>query len=208
MNPYELLGVAKTASDADIKAAYRRKARAAHSDLGGDDADMAQLNVARDILLDPERRQRYDATGCGDAEEKRDPDADAARNILLTLIDNAIESVARDIVSALRDALQVAGDTLEEKRGFLAARRAIVAAQLGKHRYRGAGDDLIEAKLTARLADIDQDIAAVDSAERVRMLAVVMSKDYESLVPPPIRMGTGNPWATSPMKFGNRWTEI
>lgn len=45
---WQVLGLAESASLADIDAAYRAKARAAHPDSGGSDAAMARLNAARD----------------------------------------------------------------------------------------------------------------------------------------------------------------
>lgn len=47
----EVLGVGRSASAAEINAAYRDKARTAHSDTGGSDAAMSRLNVARDQAL-------------------------------------------------------------------------------------------------------------------------------------------------------------
>jgi hypothetical protein len=45
---WQVLGVSASASAAEIDAAYRAKARAAHPDTGGSDAAMARLNAARD----------------------------------------------------------------------------------------------------------------------------------------------------------------
>lgn len=45
---WEILGVTQAASVAEIEAAYRFKARAAHPDSGGSTAAMAELNAARD----------------------------------------------------------------------------------------------------------------------------------------------------------------
>jgi hypothetical protein len=45
---WQVLGLTERASLADIDAAYRAKARAAHPDSGGSDAAMARLNAARD----------------------------------------------------------------------------------------------------------------------------------------------------------------
>jgi hypothetical protein len=45
---WQVLGVAETASPAEINAAYRRLAATAHPDTGGSDAAMARLNAARD----------------------------------------------------------------------------------------------------------------------------------------------------------------
>gem|GEM_PF-2083017 len=63
---YQLFGVAPTASEAEIKAAYRRLALRWHPDRnGGDAAAEAQfkgINEAYQTLGDPERRARYDLT--------------------------------------------------------------------------------------------------------------------------------------------------
>ncbi|TBN37765.1 J domain-containing protein [Paracoccus subflavus] len=63
-DPYEALGLTKSASDAEIKKAYRRIAKADHPDLNPDPAAMARFKAASaayDLLKDPEQRRRFDA---------------------------------------------------------------------------------------------------------------------------------------------------
>jgi len=64
---YTVLGVARTANDKDIRAAYRRLARKYHPDLNpGDKAAegrFKELQNAYDVLSDPEKRKKYDQFG-------------------------------------------------------------------------------------------------------------------------------------------------
>ena len=58
---YEVLGVQRDASAADIKKAYRKQALLNHPDKhGGDEARFIRVTVAYDVLRDEVKRSRYD----------------------------------------------------------------------------------------------------------------------------------------------------
>src|SRR5258705_10881302 len=63
---YTVLGVARDASDADIKRAFRKLAQQTHPDVNaeaGADVRFKEINEAYQVLSDPQRRQQYDMFG-------------------------------------------------------------------------------------------------------------------------------------------------
>ncbi|MET0637996.1 MAG: J domain-containing protein [Chitinophagaceae bacterium] len=64
---YKILEVDKTATEAQIKKAYRKLARKLHPDLNPNDATAHKkfqaINEANEVLSDPEKRKKYDAYG-------------------------------------------------------------------------------------------------------------------------------------------------
>jgi hypothetical protein len=57
---YQVLGIPVTATEKDIKVAYRKAARLAHPDHGGDPAAFRRVTLAYEILIDAKRRADYD----------------------------------------------------------------------------------------------------------------------------------------------------
>jgi DnaJ-class molecular chaperone len=76
MDPYKVLGVSTTATQDEIRNAYRKLAKKLHPDLnpGNKDAEkkFKEINGANDILGDPEKRAKYDQ---GELDESGSPSA-------------------------------------------------------------------------------------------------------------------------------------
>lgn len=66
-DPYEILGVGRSATESEIKAAFRRLAAQHHPDRNRDDPEaqvrFKEVNAAHQILSDPEKRAAYDRYG-------------------------------------------------------------------------------------------------------------------------------------------------
>lgn len=64
---YKVLGISKTASQDEIRKAYRKLARKYHPDLNPNDKSaqqkFQQINEANEVLSDPEKRKKYDEYG-------------------------------------------------------------------------------------------------------------------------------------------------
>src|SRR5215217_1093623 len=64
---YQILGVARDASDDDIKKAFRKLARQYHPDVSKDkktaEAKFKEINEAYEVLGDPQKRRKYDELG-------------------------------------------------------------------------------------------------------------------------------------------------
>jgi curved DNA-binding protein len=84
---YKILGVTKTATQDEIRTAYRKLARKHHPDLNPNDKEanrkFQQINEANEVLSDPEKRKKYDQYGKdwqhAEAFEKAQQSAGAGR---------------------------------------------------------------------------------------------------------------------------------
>lgn len=87
---YEILGISETATQEEIKNAFRKKAKECHPDLmNGDTEKMKEINKAYAILKDPAKREHYDRTG----EEK---DVDDTIDVLIIIALELTELLIKD----------------------------------------------------------------------------------------------------------------
>lgn len=78
---YEILGVRKAATRAEIRRAFAVEARKHHPDKGGDDERFARVRKAYEVLSDPKARETYDALMGGHASRfvQKPPKSNAQR---------------------------------------------------------------------------------------------------------------------------------
>lgn len=98
MDLYSALGVARDATQAAIKQAYRKMAKQHHPDVGGDAEKFGAIATAYDVLGDEEKRRKYDETGEVPGAAKSE-NADA-----LAIINQLVDGLTQEII--LRDGLE------------------------------------------------------------------------------------------------------
>ncbi|MBQ7871839.1 MAG: molecular chaperone DnaJ [Oscillospiraceae bacterium] len=75
---YEVLGLSRDASEADIKRAYRKLAAQYHPDVNHEpdaEAKFKEINEANEVLSDPDKRARYDQFGFSGVDPNFNPNA-------------------------------------------------------------------------------------------------------------------------------------
>ena len=99
---YEVLGVSKGASDAEIKKAYRKLAMKYHPDYNPGDKDaeakFKEINEANEVLSDPKKRQLYDQYGFAGVDPNYAPRKGQDIRVRITLsFDEAVHGCKKNI---------------------------------------------------------------------------------------------------------------
>jgi curved DNA-binding protein CbpA len=181
MDLYEILNVLRDADQVAIKKAYRKLASKHHTDKGGDDAKMAQVNVAYETLSDPNKRERYDRTG----EIGNGPGIyTEAENMICSAFDGAIERCDdyTDAVKVIVDTL--ANKTEEVQKAINAGERKIGEIEKRRTRVRrkGGGTDLYERVISHKLRMAQQKKAQDEHHLLVIQAGQKIIADYECSV--------------------------
>lgn len=100
-NLYEILGIEPTATQDEIKAAYRELSKALHPDKGGKDSRQSEINNAYTILSNPAKRQRYDDTGNATDKPYENRVNDFLANIFFKLIDQNPDPGTVDLIEQM-----------------------------------------------------------------------------------------------------------
>lgn len=181
-DPYEILGVARDADDAAIRAAFRAFAKESHPDSGGEADAFVLGRKAQDLLLDPLRRKVFDATGY-------DPELVDSRDIQGLM---QIEKLVNDIVlderepgtfdplakmrASLNSDIRKARFHMREMQGH--------GARVGRHLSRlgrGPGTDVLGYMLRARIEAINKAVqeSAIQIEASERALEMLNAYSYE-----------------------------
>lgn len=121
MTLYETLGVAKDATADAIKAAFHAAAKRTHPDVGGDIEDFQEVNLAYEVLSDPDMRAKYDngePINAGHINDERRKALAVIESLLADAIGEIIKSqgepVYADIVATMRRIINERMQKLDE----------------------------------------------------------------------------------------------
>lgn len=176
-DPYETLGVARDASQEDVKTAFRRKAASEHPDKGGDAARMAEINCAYETLGDADKRAEYDATGETDSAARLEAEA---RDRLVALFQAALDAGQDDLMGVCHALLTNAQGEI----GSNLSNTTRLAERLRKQRKRirrkQEGENLFTSLVDERLKQADAQLAAMERARAVFIRVAEMLQAYEA----------------------------
>ncbi|EJC85241.1 DnaJ-class molecular chaperone with C-terminal Zn finger domain [Rhizobium leguminosarum bv. trifolii WSM2297] len=178
-DPYDILGVERDADEAKLKAAYRRLAKVAHPDSGGDTEAFDILQKAYALLLDPVRRKVYDDTGY-DVEF-----ADAAELQALVMIEKLVtDAVLDEREPGSFDPVAVMQDSLSEelrKARFSKSELQRHASRVALHLERlekQSGRDVLAHMFRARIEAISKAVAETEAKIKATERAADMLSGY------------------------------
>lgn len=182
MTHYETLGVEPTATEDEIRAAYRRLARKYHPDVSTEpdrEAMIRAINEARDVLLDAERRRAHDVG----ADTTPDQKTVEATGMLVRYFNDAVNQMQPVVpfVATCIDLLKreaIASIDMNRQRQKKLYRRGRSVKCKGKN-------NLFEQVIDREKAAVVDQIAQAEQLIEVATLARQMLDDYETVYEEP-----------------------
>jgi curved DNA-binding protein CbpA len=179
---YDVLGVKKDATEADIKLAKRKLARKHHPDRGGSTEQMALVNRAADVLEDATKRAHYDATGQESIPDKEDEAFKCFVEVLAQVLSNPDLKVYQ-VLGAAQQELEKREESAMAFRDQIKVAITKLENRLKKSRYKGKKTNMIEALTLQSLEGLRQRLAMLEEvvSSKVCRRAMKLLKDYEAL---------------------------
>ena len=182
-DPYEVLGVARDADDAVIKAAYRKLAFKYHPDQnpdGGAAEKFVQIAIAYEILSNSQERAYYDRTGQREVDNTEQLACQKMAGSLMSIIQLSGERVTKvDVIGSINDTFR--NGIIGEKDKIKGMKKQIKFIKGVNKRLKCSNTD--GSFLKTCLTDTIQWLTvAIGSAEKEIMVlekAIEMLNDYE-----------------------------
>lgn len=183
---YSILDVDKLADKKTIKNAYRKCAKKNHPDTGGNPERFAVIKRAHDILMDDERRNKYDSTG---DESEKSPDNVLGNIInciayhLNTVLGDCAQSgtspltvdVVSKISSKMRSTIQENEKNLRITKGVLDFDKKMQGRFKNKNKSNG---NIFEDIISHRISSLQMNISQLENAIKTHEEALEMIKGF------------------------------
>ena len=153
---YEVLGLAPGAAPREIRASYRKLAQRLHPDKGGDTGDFTALQLAYDVLSDPERRERYDTTGSVVEPDRNAEMLQEFAQVVFTVLERAEDVATLDVVREVGMYLDQGTENIEANTSAAEAKIEKLRATLARLTHKGKGRDVLGDMLMSQIADIER----------------------------------------------------
>jgi DnaJ-class molecular chaperone len=180
-NPYDVLGVEKSASTDEIRHAYRRAAAAEHPDRGGSHTRMAAVNGAYALLSDQHARAHYDQHG--EAEKPKPPIDVAATAALTSFFDQALDKAPEhvDLIEAIKQGMTQTLANIANDLHQIRTRRDRDARRGKRLKYQQAksSHDMLTEQLKTRAENFERQIADAERAAEILKRAIEMIQDFK-----------------------------
>lgn len=158
-NPYTILGIRKGATAKQIRAAYRRRAKAVHSDVTGDAEEFLALKEAHDFLLDPVARSLWDRKSIRATEDLRKRAIAALSSLFATVVDQLADGSFppehADLPDMVRKVVRSQLEDLARANGQVKNRLRRLQLMEGKTRRSGGGENLVASILKKRISECE-----------------------------------------------------
>jgi curved DNA-binding protein CbpA len=175
-DPYAVLGLERTATQEEVKAAYRSESQKAHPDRAGGSAErMTEVNRAYQILGDPEDRAEFDRTGGTGAKASVEA---KARDLMISLLKMILRGTPPgvDIVQLLRDGLVNQRKGCRESRMKTQSDLALLRDRL--RRLKGPPENFLETAILQEIARGEEHLPVYDADEAVLVKAFEILAQY------------------------------
>lgn len=175
---YDILGVKKNASKDEIKQAYRDKSKENHPDKNGDPEKMAEVNHAKDILINPISRRRYDETGSdknAPAFEQRF--AAQMDSLLMQIVSNPDADVkTMDIISIMKDSVKEGLKGLQDRKKEV--NKSLNTLHIIKKKTKSKGDNTIISVIDGNIENLNITLATISEDIEFTKKCIAALKDY------------------------------
>ncbi len=182
MNPYETLGVDKTATPDTIKAAYRGKAKKAHPDAGGSPQAFSDLLRARAVLLSPRSRAQFDRTGKIEDAPIDNENAEAM-NLVMEIIVGTIKGRGNspftyDLLGDVKKTLSGEIKNIDRQRGSFQDEVRTLLSLAKRFSAKKGKQNAISPMLEARARQREEQVADADREIRKRETAIKIADGH------------------------------